>query len=101
MVRRKKEKVNKELEDLLGFNPSSRKMAELPKGELDYISDVIEKAAVKFAEEEDKRMMILIIAIIRQKLRTDPNFSKKLRVLLELDRYARKLTKKTVYINHT
>lgn len=74
---------------IIDFNPSARTQVELPLEDYDYVNKVIREAAIKFAEEEDKHILIILMGLIRKRLREDPSFAQKLRELLDLDKILR------------
>lgn len=51
---------------------------------------------MQLAEEEDKHLMIILMGIIREKLRTDPTFAEKLRKVLGIDMMRKKQGKMTI-----
>jgi len=78
--------VSKKRKVILTFNPSSRNPVTLDEDGLDFIESTIRNAGIKFADEQDKQTMIILMGIIRKKLKHESDFAQKLREFLEIDK---------------
>lgn len=68
------------------FNPSKRN-EEWEDQDLSWVEKTIREAGIKFAERQDKEIMIILMSLIRKRLREDPQMGKKLRALLRWEEY--------------